>query len=295
MSLNDTMTLSEEEHLWAHAIKAAAANDEELMELSDYEYAHHAIVSRGNVQEALDRIRGMQYFREEYNIHDNPEEGLELFVAFMRKHPGFLLSVEWDANGGHFVVVNDYAKRRSEGSDFRFPEDWRIHLGGLYYLAQALTTHPLAIREGVVHIVECEGMGWNNCNRENHRREWEHLRVHYPIRYKEISWLRTPLAGNLLFAFLKPLMSENMKSKFQLGCTFHGYDGRIDDIFKQPTPEAAEAAMVERVHICLTMRYAHQQAFRLPDLPDHVRLGNADDEDEDDELEEEVNVQQLLL
>jgi hypothetical protein len=183
----------------------------------------------------------------------------------MDKHPGMCLSIDYDPQFGHFVVVYDYAKRRPENIDF--PEDWRVHLGGFYYMAQSMTSDLHAIREGIVHICECEGMGFPNINRDHHQRGWEHLWMHYPILHKEISWLRTPLAANLLFAFLKPFMSENMKSKFQLGCQFHGYDGRIDRIFKQPTPEIAAESVLQRVFQFLKMRYHFEESFRLPDLP----------------------------
>lgn len=89
--------------------------------------------------------------------------------------------------------------------------------GGFYYLVQAMTSNFRAIREGIVHIGECEGMGFDVTNKEHHQRGWEHFWMHYPLRHKEISWLRTPLAANLLFSFCKKFMNEDMRSKFQLG------------------------------------------------------------------------------
>jgi hypothetical protein len=124
-----TMVLAEEEIRWALAIKGAAAAEEELKQLTDYEYVQHALLSKNDVEEAIEHIRSMQYFRQEYNINDNPKEGEELFRKFTQKHKGFLLSVDWDEANGQFVVVFDYPNRNPKAIDF--PEDWRIHLGEL--------------------------------------------------------------------------------------------------------------------------------------------------------------------
>ena len=75
--------------------------------------------------------------------------------AFMSKHPGFLLSVDIDEAYGHFVMVYDYAKRRPR--ELRQPEDWRSHLGGMYYLSHCMQNNVHAVRQGIVHICECEG------------------------------------------------------------------------------------------------------------------------------------------
>lgn len=139
-----------------------------------------------------------------------------------------------------------------------------------------------AIREGVVHIGECEGMvlKLDRKNREHHQQSWEHLFTHYPLRHKEISWLRTPLSANLLISFVKPLMNHEMASKFKMGCNFYGYDGRIDVLFKQPTPEIAETNMIYKIHSLLLIRQQNEQSFKLPDIaPDYDSLSEMDEHD----------------
>lgn len=125
----ETMVLSETEIRWALAIKGAAAAEEDLKPLKDYEYVQHALISKDDVEEAVEHIRSMQYFREEYNINDTPEEGEYLFRKFTEKHKGFLLSVDWDDSNGHFVVAYDYVRRNPAAIDY--PEEWRMHLGTL--------------------------------------------------------------------------------------------------------------------------------------------------------------------
>ena len=151
----DLWHLSDEELEWVWALKIAVEADEDLKPLSDLEYVHQALFAKENTEEAVKRVRGLQYFREEYRICDHPEEGVRLIEAWMNKHPGFLLSVDVDEIHGHFIMVYDYAKRRP--GEIKTPEDWRDHLGGMYYLMHAMQNNVHAIREGIVHICECEG------------------------------------------------------------------------------------------------------------------------------------------
>ena len=82
-------------------------------------------------------------------------------------------------------------------------------------------------------------------------------------------------------------MSDQMKSKFQLGCCFYGYEGRIDGIFKIPTPEIAQANLLLRMHSYLTLRYYHQGIFQLPNTDDNEGdnddiINDGDDSDDGD-------------
>ena len=156
-----TMELSPQELVWAldtkRAVIQAAKESDFLKELSDYEYAHYALITRGNVEEALRRIEMMQHFREEYKIADNSDEGIEILMKFTRQQqPWFMVSVDYSPNHGHFILVYDYARFNPSAVDF--PEDWRIFLGGMYYIHQLCQSNLMACRQGLVHICECEGM-----------------------------------------------------------------------------------------------------------------------------------------
>jgi len=99
---------------------------------------------------------------------------------------------------------------------------------------------------------------------DHHQRCQDHLFSAYPLRHKEISWLRTPMAGNILISFLKAFMSESLRSKFRLGCSFEGYDGRLDEIFNVPNRQAAEARIMRNLHQFFIMRYTNQELYHLP-------------------------------
>lgn len=109
-------------------------------------------------------------------------------------------------------------------------------------------------------------MTWNNFSHNVVIRNFSHLYENYPLRHKEISWLRTPTAANILFAFIKPLLHPEAARKFRLGCTFNGYDGRLDQIFNLPTPELAKQNLLLKLLGYLVVRYHIEKQYRLPDL-----------------------------
>ena len=150
-----SMSLTDEECRWALAIKRAVMEDVSLEELSDFEYAQYALVTRGDTEAALYKIQGLQTFRHEYNIHDTLQEGLQLLRELHQQQPWFVLDVEYEPQHGHFVWVYDYAV--VDPSKVRLPEEYRAYLGGLYYVFQLLQANLGSIREGLVHICECEG------------------------------------------------------------------------------------------------------------------------------------------
>ena len=135
---------------------------------------------------------------------------------------------------------------------------------GIYYLFNAMHSNVEACRQGVVHISECEGMSRENFSMNHVRRLVSDLFEHYPFAHKEISWIRTPLAANLLYSFLRPLMRKDTSYKFQTGCTFNGYSGRLDGLFHIPNAETAEHVLVMRLQEYLRTRQYLIEHFRLP-------------------------------
>ena len=72
--------LTELELEWAHEIKDAIRQDEEIKHVCDYEIAQMAIVTLGqeDLTSVLERIFHLQCLKEEYQLTDDPEEAVEL-------------------------------------------------------------------------------------------------------------------------------------------------------------------------------------------------------------------------
>lgn len=105
IDLQRVTEITQEERSWALNIKAAVEEAGDIQNVSDFEYVHHAFVARDNIGSAVERIRGLQFFREEYHINDTVEEGMELIHAFLAQQPKWLLTVDIDPEKGHFVYV----------------------------------------------------------------------------------------------------------------------------------------------------------------------------------------------
>ena len=59
-------------------------------------------------------------------------------------------------------------------------------------------------------------------------------------------------------------MFGNEADIIRVGCHFEAYDGWIDEIFKAPSPEIAEARLFAKFLTFLRIRYYHQLVFSLP-------------------------------
>ncbi|CAB9514657.1 expressed unknown protein [Seminavis robusta] len=294
---DSAMDLSPEELRWTEAVKHSALEDTSLKPLSDYEYAAAALVTQGHVETALCSLQGLQDFREEYNIHETVEEGMTLLRQLHIQQPWFVLDVSLELEESrHFVCVYDYAQLNP--SAVKMPDQWRVFLGGLYYLYQMIQSDLQAVREGVVNIGECDGMSWSNFSVDMVRTLWHHLMEFYPLKTKEVSWLHASVIGNLQHSLYKSIMGDRA-ANIRIGVTFEGYEGRLDNIFKVPTEEQALQRLMDRYQLYLTNRYHHQRCYRLPSkvpslsideiLAIEAREGGVDEEDEEtfSEYEEE--------
>ena len=110
-----------------------------------------------------------------------------------------------------------------------------------------------------------QGMNWKNFNVEFSRNNWHHMIEHYPIINKEVSWLHTSVIGNMYHAFYKS-MQRDRADVIRVGCQFEAYDGRLDEVFKMPTEEIAEARLMSRYKTFLSERMHNQAVFELPEV-----------------------------
>lgn len=269
------MRLTEEERGWALTIKRAVEEDEELRNLCDLDYVQYAIVTGGDVQDSLRRMRGLQVFRQEYGINDTFDQALEMIRAFLTQQPGLLLAVDKaktaSQQGGededadahlHYLLVLDFAKINPK--TIRLPRDKRDMLGAFYYLHTATVAHPTAIRNGLLFIAECEGMTFDNVSPDFVGTIWREFKVYFPLRLKEFSWLRAATAATVLFSLCKPFFPAEVQAKVNLGCEFDAFEGRLDELFlNRETPEENMEMTFRRAKRHLRERFQNAEAFRL--------------------------------
>ena len=190
------------------------------------------------------------------------EDGLERLKGFLEQQPGMLLNVDKCARHQHYVQVMDFAKFQPRM--VQYDKDWKTFLSGMHYIMEALHPNLAAARNGLVGIVECEGMGFDNFCMEFEARLWHEHPTVYPARWHELSWVQTPTAANVLFSLLKPIMPQEIRDVCQLGVKFdEAFEGRLDQLFLQPNEKAAMKRLIATVQSFLTQRYHNSLHFRL--------------------------------
>lgn len=184
-SAQNTMALTRAERDRALQIKAEVEASDHLDNLSDFEYAHYAL-SLGSepMDKIFSRIYKMQCFRREYQINDTVEEGVCLMRELMLKQPGYILSVDFSPKYGTYIIILDMAV--VDPSRFNTTiEELRVMMAGHYYLIKCVTANFQAIREGVVCISECDGMGSKNFDWQLTEKFSHEFMNNMPYRQKE--------------------------------------------------------------------------------------------------------------
>jgi hypothetical protein len=258
-SFDEIMEMTNEERSWAMTVKAAVESSEDICPLPDLEYVQFALISRGNLEEAMERIRGLQEFRQEYNINDNLEEGNEILHKFVKHyHPGCILTVAYNDVDDNFVFIYDRSQLRYDS--LRLPEEWRIAFGAIFYINHMMSQDVKAMREGSIFIAECEGVTRHRLSFNAISTFWHHFLHHYPMKYKEIKFFHTNVITNLSFSMMKPLMRPEIRECFHIGCQF---GANIGSLYRLPTPEIAKERTLRRLEFFLKRRYANQARFKL--------------------------------
>ena len=249
--------LSDEERHWALEIKAAVEESPDLENLSDLQYVQFAISGGGgNLERSLELLRGLQAFREEYRIHDTLEEGMAMITDFTQKNPDGLLSVAYDEEKENYGLIYD----RTRLFNLLAKDDWRPHLGAVFYLFNCFCPDPHSMRQGIFLIAECEGMQSSGNIVSITQKMWYHLLAHYPFKVGSAKFFHTNLVANVSYAMIKPFMSRSITEKIEMGCQF---GVNLSSLYLLPTREIALQKLLHRVEDFLRRRYENQATFRL--------------------------------
>lgn len=275
-----SMMILPEEREWALEIKRAVQEADHLdsSSLSDFDYVHYAIVTQGQLPDALYRIEGMQACQREYQIHNTVEQGVEHIRWHMDKvAPGFLLHLDLCPVTNEPICVLDnsafYPKIIQAGCPKRGPDYyWTIYLVANYYIM--LTCQPTfeAIREGITVIFDCAEVEWKNVSMAFESQMSDELRAYYPQKYKTVLAYNTHVIANLAWSLFKQYMDDSMKATLKLGCKIlepefapEGIETphRLRELFLQPTEETARENLLRRVSELLTRREENVRTFTL--------------------------------
>lgn len=272
-----SMLITEEEQDWALELKRAVTASRDSFPstplISDMEYAQHAIVARGNTQEALQRIIRQQHFYSEYGIDNTSEQAVHYLRELMKQQPGYILHLDYVSSTQESLIVTDpanyYPKRSMESTPEHSADyNWRVYAVGFYYLHHTVQPSLASIRQGLIAIQECQGFGWDNFRMEGSSRIFAEVFASLPLKYKSILAYNTHSVVNSVANLVKPFMTRSQRESLHLGCTIVEPDGassnmRLSELFLQPTLEAAQEVLLQRVARLSTTRFCNETTFRL--------------------------------
>lgn len=151
------MLITPDERRRALAIKQAVQEHPDMQGVSDFMCAQCAIVDGDNLEASMERLYGLQCFKEEYHIDDTVQQGLDLFRKFTKLMPQYHLCFTYHSARGVYVLVYDNAGFYS--SRVENDESIQLWLGSTYYHGAIITPDLEAARRGVIMIAECDGYG----------------------------------------------------------------------------------------------------------------------------------------
>ena len=207
------MDLTDEERGWALSIKKAMmdADPAFAQSISDFEYAQHAIVAKEKISKALRRIRRLRDFKQEHGIsreNETLEAGLELIQRFEQLAPGFFMAFGQDEKGGSITTWH-YSSFFPK--NFEKAQDWRNCFAAFYYLMEAMQPDIAAVRQGVVFLADCKGIGWRNFSLEMEKHAAKLYQDAYPVRIKQMDMVNSPVLMKAMYTLCKPFLSKKLK------------------------------------------------------------------------------------
>ena len=102
--VDTSMSISDSERAWALQLKNAVETSPDFENLTDMEYARHALAAKGDFKRAMTRIKGLQQFRQDYKVDDTVDQGMYYLERFMRLQPGTLLHIDTCPDTGEGVI-----------------------------------------------------------------------------------------------------------------------------------------------------------------------------------------------
>lgn len=197
-----TMTVTGEEAENALALKAKVLAAEDVDDLTDFEIAQFALVSKTDHERAMKRVRRLQALRRRYSIGSTMEHVKASFAFIEQNSPGLFLGMS-TTKDGCTALFNESQLFQRNGKIPVDDENIAAMMSFMVHLLEAVSPDITAVRNGLVSVSLCEGVGWGNFNMEMERRGAEVYQDSYPIRMKGLYMLDPPFIINAIMDIVK--------------------------------------------------------------------------------------------
>ena len=195
-------SLTEQETAWAKALKEALTEKKVEMPASDFELAHFAIVSKGDVNKGVKRVSNYnKSVKPEYSY--TQDEALSAIGFMNRKWPGCIPTCGKAPNGGPMLNFDVNVYLPGELKNPKTPEgatEWKAMMLELVLFFHCSASNLDECRTGMTMISQCKGMGWKNFSLELEHRAAILYQDAIPCRFAGMPCVN---AGPILRAMLK--------------------------------------------------------------------------------------------
>ncbi|CAB9496299.1 expressed unknown protein [Seminavis robusta] len=275
----EVLTLTGQERAWALEIKTAVeAPNSGIRPVCDFEYAQYALVTKGDLQEALRCLKGMQLFRSHYQVDDTVSQAVSALEQFIALMPGTFLMVDKCPDTLEGIVVVDISKYLPEVAQTPSPghsdleHNWKIHILFWYYVIRTAQPGFKSIRKGIVALVETADAGWDNMDMSFEQRTFAELWAHYPWIAKSTRVYNSGLVSTIWVSLLKRFISNQHFQAIRMGCEVGEDDVnrdptrpklKLSELYLQPGANRAGRCLLLRATELLDARRVHEESFRL--------------------------------
>lgn len=248
------LTLDEIED--ALAIKTIIESIDEIDNLSDFAYCQLALIKGSNIEAAVKMARHLQIFRQEYNVLDTEADGRRCLRRILQLAPKHFLHYEYEDN----TVVFNICQSQFSPDDLTTPEKMNDFIVGSYYIHHTWCLDFETIREGVCVNIDCHSYHWKkHLGHKLIRRVWDDFQRSYPFKVKSLKFFHAGLMFNMMFSMVK----KTCPSEWLGGARSCEAPGFLDEMFLQPTVEAANERLLAAWDGALRRRYENESACSL--------------------------------
>ena len=253
------MALTEQERNWALDIRDAIEMVPEIDTVSDFMCLQLALTERDNIQNAIERVQGLQTFQEEYSIASSLQDGIQALEDLVELFPELYLSFSYSYDEQSYVLLYDATKWNA--ALLQSPDALNKQLKASYYMNLVFNPDAAASRNGLILIAECEGFDWKkNLVVTYLRKLHEELLNFYPQTYRQIKYFHTGVFVNTIVSMMRRFLPRDIHSKIQTGCQL---EGRLNTFYHVPSIEAANATLLERMKENLKKHFENVASFKL--------------------------------
>lgn len=254
------MKLTREELDWAEELKGVVDSMPDIDSLSDFMYAQYALVTEGDVSDAVRRMIWLQDFMEEYKVLDTVQASHRGLRRLLELFPGHFLSSQFDEEGGTYIQAYDMEK--FDTKLLTTPDKVDTFFAGCYYLHNAMAPDLDTIRRGTLGLMECRRTSWSQ--RQDYKiiaEVYRQLLSVYPAQNR-VRFFHTGVVFNALISFMKRDMPPKDRGMMEVGCSAIGGLG-LEEIFSVPTLEEAQERTLKNLQAAIDKRAANEKSFSL--------------------------------